>query len=317
MESWIPEETGSDVLLKVKRISAIDNFATPIPMLTDTRYVLRDFGTDVDVTAKGAAYNEDATPNDRVQIDQYKFTRSYRIAEEDLKWGAADMMIQKRSQFANFFGRKLDNAALGVNAAANAGTVPFTSVYKAVTTADATTGVSYTANANHITAADTVTYQNLSDLFARLEVGDYYDDAETVVMANDFFRGTLRTMVDGGGNLIFSEGGQGQAPTLFGKPIIFTKGATVTTTALAQVPAPPTSGISAKGAAGNPLIIVGNRQHLLMGVPRDRVWAGPSWKVIGPEISLTDEAVLKCRAFRGFAVGNPNAFAVLERTRTS
>ena len=111
------------------------------------------------------------------------------------------------------------------SAAANGGTVPFTSIYRAITQADA--GLGYTANANRITAIAAVTYDNLSDLASRVE-GSGFGAAGNVFVAHPLFKGAIRKLKDSQGNPIFEPSPrEGSPDTLFGYPILWSQGAVV------------------------------------------------------------------------------------------
>ena len=61
---------------------------------------------------------------------------------------------------------------------------------------------------------------------------------------------------------------------------------------------------------GNPLIIVGSRDALILGIR-----SGPESFIADGNVSVgfaTDETKLKIRARRGFGISHPSAFAVLE-----
>jgi hypothetical protein len=57
---------------------------------------------------------------------------------------------------------------------------------------------------------------------------------------------------------------------------------------------------------GHPFMVVGHQRFLIVG---DR--SGPESIPIPANISREDEAFLKMRARRGFAVGHPKAFSML------
>jgi HK97 family phage major capsid protein len=304
---WIDEEQGSDVLRRIDRLSAVELFARREPMHTDSKTIPRSAGMGVSVIAKSAAYPEDTSTNDEVQLVARKIGQAIRIADEDMLDSPADIVNEKKSEWATSYAKFIDNAALGTNAAANGTTVPFTSVYKALTTTDAAT--SYTANANRVLSSTSrvVTYGQLSSVFGLVEQGDYFDESDAVVLAHTYFRGVLRGIVDSQNAPIFLQGLAGTPDTLFGLPVKWTPGAKVSATATDQNAALGTT----VGTAGNPLLIVGSRRHLILGVR-----SGPESFLSNPHQGgpgqLTDEWILNMRARRGFAVGNPNAFAMLE-----
>lgn len=307
MEAWLRDEQGSDVIRRIEYNSVAESTFRSVPMSGATKTEPRMADMSVAVVAKGAAYGEDVAANDEVLLTAIKFGTALRIAEEDIDDEIANIIEAKKLSWASNFGVLLDNATMGTSAAANGSTVPFVSIYRAITTADAAVG--YTANANHLSAEDAVTYDALSDLASKVE-GSGYGAAGNVFIAHPVIKGVLRKIKDTQGNPIFTPSPrQGDPDTLFGYPLQWSQGAVVTATASATAPAT-IGGAGAKGTAGNPLIIFGNPDFALVG-KRSGV---ESVVIDGRDglSALTDETILKVRARRAFAVGNVKAFAVLE-----
>lgn len=296
---WIPEEQGSGVIQKVLAVSAVESLARKEPMSTDVKNFARSAGVDVESIAKGAAYGEDTSVNDSVTLEAKKIGKALRIAEEDLDDAQSVNIIEtKKTDWASSYARYLDNATLGVTAAVGTN-VPFTSVYKSLTTTDS--GQGYTANANRIQTAGAVTYADLSDVLALVEGGDYWDEARAVIIAHPSFKSTLRGLLDSSNRPIFVDtaAGAGTPASLFGYEIRFSSGAKTNATASAT-------------PSGNPLLIVANADALILGVR-----SGPESVLIDGRdgaSALTDETILKLRARRGFALASPKAAAVLEVT---
>lgn len=300
-EDWIPEEWDSNVIQRVHQVSAVERHGRHYPMATDTRHVPRSAGVEVNGVAKGDAYTPDESLNDEVLLIARKFGRAIKIAEEDLVDSNVNILDQKRVDWATSYGKFFDNATLGVTAAAaNGTTVPYVSVYSALRQSNADTG--YTADDNYVATASAglVTYDELSEVLGLYEVGDYFDLEKTVVIAHPEFRRHLRNIKDLEGMPVFVRGQQGDRgtpDTLFNIPITWSLGAK-------------TSATAQQNPTGAPLLIVGNREFLAVG---DR--SGPESMVApansGPNF-LSDEALLKMRARRGFAVSHEKAFAVLE-----
>jgi HK97 family phage major capsid protein len=271
-----------------------------------TKAFPRSGGASVAVVPKGSAYGEDVTAVDDITLTAQKFGTAFRIAEEDIDDSFVNVLDAKKQDWADDYAVFIDNACLGTSAAIGTG-VPFTSVYRAVTTADATTG--YTANANHLSTATTgvASYANLSGILGLAEASRSFSEADTVVIAHPSFKGQLRGVMDSSNRPIFVEGLGGTPSTLFGYAVRWSQGARVTATADGTPPV--TTG--AKGTAGNPLMIVGSRSALMLGIR-----SGPESVVIDGRdgaSALTDETILKMRARRAFGVAYPDAFAVLER----
>ncbi len=302
-ESWIPEEWNGPVITQMAETSAVEGLARPEPMNTDTKHIPRSAGTAAGpAIAKGVAYPEATGANDEILLTARKFGEIVRIADEDMKdtAGLVNVVSTKQGEWARGHAVAFDNATLGVTAAENGTTIPFTSLYKALTTTNAAT--SYTANANRLQTAGALTYADISDLFALVEGGDYWADGDAYVIAHPAFKATFRTLVGSDGHPIFAEYGNqgaGAGSTLLGANIRWSLGAKTHATAT-----------SAPG--GNPLMFVGNRQYLVKGVR-----SGPEYLVAGADSGAafaTDEALLKMRIRRGFAVAHEKAHAVLEIT---
>lgn len=234
-DDWIPEEMDSDVIQRVNQVSAVEAYASSTPMGSDTKQVPRSAGVDVEVIAKGGTYGEDESSNTDVTLIARKFGKAIRIAEEDVNDSLANIVSSKQMDWATSYAKMLDNATLAVNAAENGTTVPFTSVYRALTTADSEVG--YSANANHVetAAANVVAYGELSAVVNRVEVGDYFDLPNMWVISHPALRDSLRNVTDDQSRPIFIQGHagpEGRTPdTLFGIPIAWSLGSRVSTTA--------------------------------------------------------------------------------------
>lgn len=307
MEAWLRDEQGSDVIRRIEYNSVAESIFRSVPMSGATKTEPRMADMSVAVVAKGSAYGEDTAANDEVLLTAVKFGTALRIAEEDIDDQIANIIEAKKLSWASNFGVLLDNATIGTSAAANGGTVPFTSIYRAVTTVDAAVG--YTANANYLSAVAAVTYDNLSDLASKIE-GSGYGAPGNVYIAHPVFKGVLRKIKDGQGRPIFEPSPrEGSPDTLFGYPIHWSGGAVVSATASATQAAT-LVGAGVKGTAGNPLIAFGNPEYALLG-KRSGV---ESVVIDGRDglSALTDETILKVRARRAFVLGNVKAFAVLE-----
>jgi len=292
-EAWIPEENDSAVLARVAAVSAVESLASHTPMTTDTKSTPRSAGLAVGYITKGSAYGEDSSVNDDVVLTARKFGEAIRVAEEDINDSLADILSAKGVDWATSYGKVFDNATLAVTAAVGTG-VPFTSVYKTLLTTDA--DLDYTASDNISVATSAgITYDWLSGLLGLVETSDYFDDARMVVIAHPSFRASLRGVKDLNGMPVFIQGIAGTPDTLFGAPINWSTGAKANATASAS----PT---------GKAVMVYCNQDFLLVG---DR--SGPESMFVDGNTglgALTDEAILKFRARKGFAVGHPKAFAI-------
>jgi len=281
---WIPEPTDSEVLLKVRSTSAVEAVARKVRMTSETVSVPRFDAQGVDVVAEHATIPVLDAVLDDVTLKAIKFANRFAVSIEDTRDGIADAINQFKLAWASNFAVKLDNATLGANGAANGGTRPFTSVYQAV------------SGANKLSTAGNLSYEDLVAAVGDLEAGPYGDDL--VIIAHPAFRMELRNLKDADGNrVVATEGVLGSGvPTVFGHQIAFSNGARVSTTA-------------SDAPTGNPLLIVGSRRNLILGM-RDGVESALS----GEARWETDEVELKMRARRGFAVADADAFRVVEKT---
>lgn len=301
VDAWIPEERGSAVLARVNANSGVELLARREPMRTDTKTVPRSGNMDVDVIPKGGAYGEDDSVNDEVVLKARKFGTAIRLAEEDIAdlrdGGAANVIQIKQADWATAYARKLDNAALGVTAAENGTTIPFTSVYRTVSQANVDLGYGAGDNLVQTGAGTAVSYDDLSNVLGLAEGGDFFDTGKTIIIAHPAFMGSLRGVKDDNGAPVFVQGLAGTPNTLFGYQVAFSAGAR-------------TSAVATSAPTGNPLLVVANRDALILGVR-----SGPESFTISGDTglsALTDEAIIKMRSRRGFAVGHPGAVAVLE-----
>lgn len=281
---WIPEPTSGEVLTKVYADSAVESVARRVTMTAPTVSVPRFESDGADIVAEHAVIPlQDATLNE-VTLRAVKFANRFAISIEDQRDALVDVLQAKKLAWANSFARKLDNACLGVTAAQDGtGTAPFTSVYNAA------------ATAGNVTAtAGSLNYEMLNDLFTELESGDY--NGNLVVIAHPAFRGALRNLKDAAGDRVVSDVLGAGTPSIFGNELRFSTGARTSATATDK----PT---------GNPLLIVANREHMILGV-RDGIESQvsdlPRWE--------TDEVELKMRARRAFVPATGSAFYVVEQT---
>ena len=305
VEDWIPEEWGGAVITRIQRTSAVEGVARHEVMGTDTKHVPRSAGVDIHFIGKGGEYGEDTNVNDTVLLTARKLGQGIALAEEDMADTArfVNIVATKQLDWATSYAKAFDNATLGVTGAESntaSDDRPFTSLYRVLATTDATLG--YVANDN-ITVSGSGTaydpYDQLNTVFSNYEDGDYYDEAETIVIASPYFKKVFRGVKDDNGMPIFVRGQGGDAgtpDTLFGTEIRFSQGCRASA---AMTPTP----------TGQPLLFVGNRKFLIVG---DR--SGPESIPIPANISREDEAFLKMRARRGFTVGHPKAWACFKDT---
>lgn len=307
-ESWIPDEVSPQVIQAAVRQSATEQVARPETMASDTKIIPRTGGFTVAVVAKGNAYSESTATQDTVQMVATKIGGIERIAEEDLTdtvTGARTLGI-KQVEASRALAKFFDNATLGTTAAANGTTVPFNSVYRAVTQADANLG--YTANANLIQTAGPATYAHFSTLLEKVESSDWFNADNMVIIANPSWKAALRGLLDSTNRPLWREGMTGDDPDrLWNYPIVWSTGARTSATA-SQAP------------AGNPLMIFVNREHFVKGMAS----VSPGIAPTNPGFTIqrakdgvgftTDEALMKATLRRGFVLTVPNSTVVLEKT---
>lgn len=306
-DAWVPEIWGGEVITKIRALSAAEQYFRSEPMTSDVKHVPRSGGMSfAGAIDKSASYPEDAATNDLVTLTALKFGKVLRVADEELKDVAqvANIIQTKQLDWARSYAVGFDNACLGVTAAANSGTVPFTSLWKEIT--------GYNSASNKVISLTGVapTYANVSDTFKLVEESNYWSDGEMIVIAHPGFRARLRSISGqtyggtGGpvsdGRPVFVEAAHqasGTPDTLFGVPIVWSLGAK-------------TNIVASDSPTGDPLLFVGNRNYAIKG---DR--SGPEYMLAGADSGpafLTDEALLKVRVRRGFITAQAAAWAVLQ-----
>lgn len=303
MEDWLPVEYSSEVITKVMQTSAMEAVAQRIPMSTRTRSTPRSAGMDVEIVGKGSPYGEDDSTNDDVILVADKFGKMLRLAEEDLDDSLANIIDVKAGDWATSYAKALDNACIAVTAAKAQSGCAFDSLYYLLTQAEA--GVGYGANDNLTkTGSGGTTYALLSETLRKVEVSDYFDDANATWIMHPAFKDKLRQIVDNQGRPIFNESSGGGAGGAFAVPdrvmsypVRWSLGAR-------------TSPLVTSRPLGNPLAVFCIPNYLLLGVR-----SGPETIFIDGRngaSAATDESLLKIRARRGFAVGIQHAFSILE-----
>lgn len=309
---WLPEQRDGTLAKAYRHTSVIDSEFRPINMTANSVEIPRIDDMDVEFIPKGGAYPEDQSSADTVHLKAAKIGGALRIAEEDVEDDQlADYLGEKKASAGSSFAKKVDNAGLGVTAAQSGVTVPFTSLYRTLTTADASTG--YAANQNYMggTLADgSAVYSMLSGLLELVEMGDYYDDANVVAIAHPSFRRVFRDAKDGQGRPLFLTDyvNGANVDRILNLPIRWSNGAKTSAVPLTKV----TGAGGAKGVQGNPLFAIVQKQLAVVG----RRKALESVVIPGRDglSALTDEDILKVRARIGVAYTVPEAHAIFELT---
>lgn len=281
---WIVEQSGSEVLQTIVSTSAVEAVARKVNMTSDALRVPRFASDGVDIVAEGALIPQKDATLDSILLEANKWANRFTLSVEDERDAVIDAFNAYKVHWASQFARELDNACLGVTAdVTGPGTsVPFQSVYNAATDAG-----------NVVATAGALEFEMLNDAFAGLETGEYNGDL--VVIAHPAFKGGLRNLKDAAGDRVVSEPLGGGNQTVFGQEVVYSTGAR-------------TSATATHAPAGNPLLIVANRSHLVLGV-RDGVESAIAdfrWEY--------DEREVKMRARRAFAPATPEALQVIELT---
>jgi HK97 family phage major capsid protein len=298
VENWIAEEHDSDVLRAVDQTSAIERIARRYPMATDAKQIPRSGGVSVGGVNKGGTYGVEAVDAQAVTLVAKKFGTVSTVNQEDLEDPHVSVLDQIRLDWARSYAITLDNACLGVSGDADSTTRPFISAYRSLTSSNTQTG--YTANANVVAPTGDVTYNDISELLAIMEQSNYYDPGKLRVIAHPGARQVLRNIKDDQGRPIFvyGQGTDGSTPnSLFGElPVEFSLGARV-------------SSEMTDNPTGKKLLYVVNTDFLALGMR-----SGPESAIAGADSGpafMTDQALLKMRARRGFALTMEHAAAVL------
>jgi len=305
--AWIPEENSSEVVARIAETSAIEGLSTRIePMNTTLKSVPREQETDVDLIARSGVYGEDTAAVDDVTLRAFKWGKAVRISFEDVDDSPIDLINRARLSWASSFAIGFDNACIGVTGAQSdteATGRPYESIYRTLNQNNA--WESYTANANRVTSEDVITHSALSSTLGLVERGRYWNLPRMRWIMHPYFRQSLRDLVDSQGRPVFVDNfAAGQPDTLYGIPIRYSHGS-ITTAAFTQSE-PVTLGAIA--TPGNPLAVIVNTDFLIVGRR-----SGPeSMLSTGEAGFLSDEAILKLRARRGFFLGAPQAAAVCE-----
>ena len=287
---YILEEQGSAVIQDLIANSAVERFARREVMASRTKTVPRFVADAPQIVAEGAEIPEATATLDEIVLTARKFAQIMHVSEEDLNDNLVDVLTASKREWASRFARKFDNACLGVSVAEDGtDTAPYRSLYRAMQQ------VPFNTN-NLITTGGALSYDDLNNALGVVEDSSKYDAANTVWMAHPKMLKEIRGMVKGNSDLVLPDPLAGTPGSLFGFPLVVSYGAAVSTAASAA-------------PAGNPLLIVGNRNMLINGV------RGGVESVVSRDAEFTKDGVLlKTRIRRGFQVADVDAFAIIEKT---
>ena len=287
---YILEEQGSVVIQDLLANSAVEAFARREAMASRTKSVPRFVADAPEIVAEGAAIPEAAATLDEVVLTARKYAKIMHVSEEDLNDNLVDVLTVYRREWASRWARKFDNACLGVSVAEDGTDVaPYRSLYRAMQQVPFNTQ-------NLITTGGALSFDDINTALGVVEDSAKFDAANTVWMAHPKMLKEIRGMVKPDNDLVLPDPIAGTPGSLFGYPLVVSYGAAVSTAASAN-------------PAGNPLLIVGNRQMLINGV------RGGVESAVSRDAEFTKDGVLlKTRIRRGFAVADVDAFAIVEKT---
>lgn len=277
---WIPVQSSPDVLSRVTQTSAVETVGRKVVMTSELTSVPKFAAEGVDVVAEHTEIPLQDAQLDEVVLKAVKFANRFGISVEDSEDSVVDSVLAYQAQWTSNFAVKFDNAALGVTGTGG----PYESVYRTV-------GAS-----RRLATAGPLTYDTLADVFGDLEAGDF--GGNNVVIAHPALGMSLRNLKDNDGSRVVTEPLAGQVPSVFGSELVFSNGAK-------------TSASATDRPTGNPLLVVTNRDNLIVGVR-----SGPEAFISTEARWETDEVELKMRARRGFALADAGAARVIELTAT-
>lgn len=284
---FIPEENGSVAIQATLVNSVVEAFARRENMASRTKSVPRFVSDAADIVAEGTTIPDASVTLDEVILTARKYAQIFNISEEDVNDSLVDVLNTYKREWASRWARKFDNACLGVYAVETGNDdAPFTSVL---------TAVANDAPANLIQTGGDLTFEDISDALGKAEESVYFDAANTVFIAHPKMLGHIRKMETTGGNLVLPDPMGARPGSLFGYPLVISYGAAK-------------SNAATDTPSGNPLLIVGNRQHMINGV------RGTVESAVSRDADFSKDGVLlKMRVRRGFAVAKADAFAIVEK----
>jgi len=288
---YILEEQGSAVIQDLIANSGVERFARREQMASRTKSVPRFVADAPSVVAEGDEIPAASTTLDEIVLTARKYAKLFHISEEDVNDSLVDVLTTYKREWASRWARKFDNACLGVTAAGDGDDgQPFTSLYRAMAT-DPVAPVSQI-----IQTGGAMSYEDINNALGFAENSSKFDAANTVWMAHPKMLKEIRGMVKGNNDLVLPDPLAGTPGSLFGYPLVVSYGAA-------------TSAAATDTPAGNPLLIVGNRNMLINGI------RGGVESVVSRDAEFArDGVVLKTRIRRGFAVADAGAFGIVEKT---
>jgi len=301
----------SGVITRIVQDSAVEFAARRALMGTNQRAVPRSGGVGSTVTARGVAYTNDNSTDDEVTLQASKFAQGVPLTDEDLSdlSGIIDVISARGADWAGSYAIHLDNACLGATGTGvRESATPFTSLYQSLLSADSS--VSYSASANWATTSTltgTAGYVALTTAFGIYQESRFFSDSRSVVIAHPRFKRLLRNLTTNTGQPIFTDTAGSttvtgykneltsrSVPMILDTPVLWSLGARVAT-----------GGVPSNSPTGDPLMFIGNRDHLILGVR-----SGPETKQ--ERLPGQDTLELMYRSRRGYHTGFPQAWSCLE-----
>lgn len=286
---WVPEEWGSRVIQVSQQNSVVEQFARRELMVSNLKEVPA-FQADAPVVVPEGTLIPDAVASyTPVLLTARKYAKIFQITEEDLNDTIVDTLGNYKQAWATKWARKYDNATLALTVAGDGTDAkPFNSVYYNVS--------QYNSGSNIIPTAGALTFEDINTAVNLAEQSQYYDAANTVIIAHPKMLGAIRQMQSPSGYYVLPDPVAQTPGNLLGYPLVVSYGAA-------------TSATATDTPTGNPLLIVGNRQMMINGV------RSPIESAVSREAQFANDGVsLKVRVRRAFQSVAPDAFGIVEIT---
>lgn len=274
---WIPVQHESEALLREVETSAVEAVGRKVAMTTRTASVPRYVANGVSVVAEHAEIPYETATLDEVTLVAHKWAGLHAISHEDNADAVASELDSFKREWTSNFNIAFDNAALGVTGTGG----PYESVYRTV------------GAGRRLATGGDLTLEDLQTVIGEMEGNR---KGGLVIIAHPKFKMALRNLKDAAGDRAVADVLSAAVPSVFGNNIYFSYGA-ATSAAYSDQP------------SGNPLLVVANRNELIVGVrsgPESQVSDAPQWK--------TDHIDLKMRARRGFVLASATGASVIELT---
>jgi HK97 family phage major capsid protein len=274
---WIPEPTATDPLYRDAEVSAVEAVARKERMTSRTLSVPRFVANGVDIVAEGADIPLKDADLDEVILTAHKFADRYAVSYEDREDAVIDVLNAYKREWVSNTNIAFDNACLGVTGTGG----PYESVYRTV------------GSGRRLSTAGALTYEDLVDVIGDMETNR---KGGLVVIAHPAFAMQLRNLKDAAGDRVVADPLGAGVPTIFGHQLRFSEGAR-TSAAFSDQP------------SGNPLLVVANKNGLIVGQRggfETAVSDQPQW--------VSDVIELKLRLRRAFVLADATSARVVELT---